>query len=501
MTYMHYSALEDKYAIIRNMEYRDKRVAIIGFGAEGKSAADFLRREHADISVFDEKEGPIPSLQSFDVVVRSPGVPLHHPRLSEINQKKTIITSVTKLFFDRCPCPIIGVTGTKGKGTTATLIYEMLINGGKDAYLGGNIGVPPLSFLPKLTDRSLVVLELSSFQLIDLTKSPHIGVVLMVTSEHQDYHRGQDEYREAKASLLKYQDKNDYAVVCADYEQSQLIGQQSPAHVYWYSRKGVVTPPAPSYPKRGNERVKNTVTACFVDDGMIVWHDGSTEEGLFPVTDIRIPGKHNWENVCAAVSTAKILHIPNKVIHTTVKQFTGLPHRLQLVGESGMVRYFDDSFSTTPETTIAAIEAFDEPKVLILGGSGKKSDFTGLASVIRQTEGIRAIIGIGEEWQRIKEALLSDPLYQMRLVRYDTEYAIQPPTTVKAHGKTIMEGCRTMQDIVAAARLLSQPGDVVLLSPACASFGMFKNYKDRGEQFIQEVHQLNRPDELHRGTA
>ncbi len=482
------------------MEYRDKRVAIVGFGAEGKSAAECLRGENAKISVFDEKEGPMPSLQSFDVIVRSPGVPIHHPRLSEVNTKKTTITSVTKIFFDRCPCPIIGVTGTKGKGTTATLIYEMLINGGKDAYLGGNIGVPPLSFLPRLTDRSLVVLELSSFQLIDLTKSPHIAVVLMVTSEHQDYHRGQDEYREAKANIVKFQRADDCAILCADYEQSRLIGQQTLGKVYWYSRKGVIMPPTPvrlssgpkpPYLKRGNTSGINGVFGCYVDNEMIIWNDGSREVRLSPVTDIRIPGKHNWENICAAVSAAKILDIPDKAIHATVRQFTGLPHRLQLVGESGMVRYFDDSFSTTPETTIAAIEAFDEPKVLILGGSGKKSDFSELASVIRQTEGIRAIIGIGEEWQRIKEALLSDPLYQMRLVRYDTEYAIQPPTTVKAHGKTIMEGCRTMQNIVAAARLLSQPGDVVLLSPACASFGMFKNYKDRGEQFMKEVESIS----------
>lgn len=505
-----------KSAIIWGMEYRDKRVAVIGFGTEGKSAVDFMLWQKAKISVFDEKEeasfghsviepfdsaqgkslspstplrlnnqaieqlrtkgvqfafGPLPSLSAFDVIIRSPGVRLHHPRLTEINPRKTAITSVTKIFFNRCPCPIVGVTGTKGKGTTATLIYEMLINGGKDAYLGGNIGVPPLTFLPKLTQFSRVVLELSSFQLIDLTKSPHVAVILMVTNEHQDYHRGQDEYRDTKEKIIAFQRPDDFAVVCMDYEQSRLIGTHARGTVYWYSRQ-------------------KSDAQCFVRDGMMVWRNGGKEEEILPVADIRIPGKHNWENVCAAATVAKILHIPNKIFQNTVRQFTGLPHRLQFVGAIDGVQFYDDSFSTTPETTIAAIEALDKPKVLILGGSGKQSDFSSLAQTIRHMPGIRAVIGIGEEWKRIKEALLTDPMYQMRIMKYDQDYAVQPPATIKAHGKTVIEGCRTMQDIVHIASRLANPGDVVLLSPACASFGMFQNYKDRGDQFIQAVHAL-----------
>lgn len=437
----------DKASLVNN-SWEGKKVAILGLGIEGKSSARWLKKQGAFVTILDQKKEKnyLHNLNRFDFVVRSPGVKLS-PLEKRVSKEK--ITSQTKIFFDLCPCSIIGVTGTKGKGTTSTLIYEMVKSQGFDAYLGGNIGKPPLDFLNSLSIHSLVVLELSSFQLQDLAKSPHIAVMLMATSEHLDYHKDVYEYIDAKRNILRFQTASDFAVINRDYPVSNESDVYTEGKVYKVSRE------------------KETDNGCFVKDKKVwVKFNGSVEE-IIDTADIFLPGAHNLENVCAAVMVAKILKVDKKKIVAVLKSFKGLEHRIELVREVGGVKYYDDSFSTIPETAIAAIEAFKNPEILILGGSSKGSDFATLGEKISTANNIKAIIGIGVEWVRIKAEL-----------------------RIKNSELIIIEGAKDMKTIVAAAAKIAKSGDVVLLSPACASFDMFKNYKDRGEQFKQQVREL-----------
>ncbi len=442
-------------------DFKNKKIAIIGKGIEGLSSEKYLRGKGANITVLDEKDDKnyLENLSQYDLIVRSPGVKLSklEESLKENSAnggvgskgKSPEITSQTKLFFDLCPCKIIGVTGTKGKGTTSSLIYEMLKKQGFDAYLGGNIGVPPFDFLEKLTKDSIVVLELSSFQLMDLNKSPHIAVMLMVTSEHLDWHGSTEEYITAKRNILKHQTPQDFTILNRDYPASNESDIYTQGKVFTISR----------------ER-ESFDEGCFVRDGK-VWLRIGGEAPIIDVEEILLPGKHNLENVCASTLAATLAGVSVKNIEELLRIFKGLEHRLELVTSINGIKYYDDSFSTTPETAIAAIESFKTPEILILGGSSKNSDFSELGDVISNSTNIKAIIGIGLEWPRIK-AEIKNPKSKI----------------------LIIEGADNMEKIVKAALKIAATGDVVLLSPACASFDMFKNYKARGEQFKKEVLEL-----------
>lgn len=429
----------------------NKKVAVLGLGVEGEATAEYFREHHIAFEVFDEKDREIgkDGLKDFNVIVRSPGVSLKKEYLQDI---KSEITSHMKLFFDNCIGKIIGVTGTKGKGTTSTLIYEMLKKAGIDAYLGGNIGLPPLSFLDTVTAQSIVVLEMSSFQLQDMQKSPHISVMLMVTQEHldafgnQNKHDSLEEYHEAKRNIFAFQTADDMAILNIDYPATKASRSKTPAKLAWVSRY---------------QEVEN---GCFVRNNEVILRMNGLEEKVIDAAEILLPGGHNLENVCAASMAAHFAGVEVADIAFVLKTFKGLEHRIELVREVEGVRYYDDSFSTVPETAVAAIQAFSAPEILILGGSKKGSSFQELGKVISKGN-IRAIIGIGVEWENIKQNI---------------------PNT-KA---TIIEGLNDMEAIVRTAAELAKPGDVVLLSPACASFGMFKNYKDRGNQFKEQVNLL-----------
>jgi UDP-N-acetylmuramoylalanine--D-glutamate ligase len=453
-------------------DWNKKKVGVLGAGVEGFATAAYLANKGASVTLLDHQveddldqtmvshakklgitfitgKEYLARLTDFAVVVRSPGVK-RSKALLDAAEKGVVLTSQTQIFLESCPCPIIGVTGTKGKGTTSSLIYEMLKKSGFDVYLGGNIGTPPLTFLDSLTNNSRVVLELSSFQLQDVTKSPHIAVLLMITSEHLDYHDSHEEYIAAKRNILRFQEVNDFAVINRDYPASHESDIYTEGQVFQVSRERPST-------KQG----------CFIkDDAVWIAMQGKSWK-IINTSDIALPGKHNWENVCAAVMAATLAGAAKEDIVAVLRSFTGLEHRLQLVRDVGGVRYYDDSFSTTPETAIAAINAFQEPEILILGGSSKKADFSELGEIIRKAKNIKAIIGIGEEWPRIKQEIHN-----------------LTASTI------LIEGAKNMEQIVKAAATIALPGDVVLLSPACASFDMFKNYKDRGEQFQKVVKAL-----------
>jgi UDP-N-acetylmuramoylalanine--D-glutamate ligase len=463
-------------------DLKDKLVAVLGFGVEGRATAEYLLKHGLKPVLFDERPwdewdetekgeikklgvnfifGPkaFMELGGFDVAFRSPGIPL---RKLKVKSEKCKVTSQTKFFFDNCKAKIIGVTGTKGKGTTASLIYEILkkqfqISNFKfqNVHLTGNIGkVQPLEILDDLKKDDWVVFELSSFQLQDLEKSPHIGVVLMTTSEHLDYHKDNEEYVEAKTSIVKYQGNNDYAIINADFPSSVKIGEMGKGRKIYFSRQ------------------KELESGVFIKDDQIVINDVVGKNFQFPllrqgsegqaISNFQLRGFHNLENICASIAAALCAGCEVDAIKSAIENFTGLEHRLEFVAEKNGVKYYNDSFSTTPETAIAAINSFSEPLIVILGGSQKNSDFTELGKVVASADNIKGVVLIGDESARIKRAM--------------------GETKIK-----LLEGAKSMPEIFEQINTLASKGDVVLLSPACASFGMFKNYKDRGQQFRKQV--------------
>lgn len=450
-------------------KFKDKKIGILGCDVEGLATYNYLKKHGLSAVIFDQADkksfldknpeikkdkpktylGPtyLEYLQEMDIIFKTPGIPILRPEIQTAIKKGVVFTSQTNFFFEASPAPIIGITGTKGKGTTSTLIYEILKSANKNVYLGGNVGVSPIGFLDNLTKDSVVVLELSSFQLQTLKTSPHIAVVLNITQDHLDYHKNINEYRKAKKSIVKYQNKNDYAVINADYSTSKQFSQSTIAQKLFFSK---IDP----------------TNGCYVDENDNISLE--TSEGVVFIAkakELLLRGRHNLENVTAAIEAAYLAGADIESIRETVRAFRGLEHRLELVGEIAGVRYYDDSFSTTPETAIAAIKSFSEPVVLILGGSSKGSDYTELGKIIGESN-VKAIIFIGQTAEEISNKI-SD--------RYTGERIF---------------GLKDMAEIVEEAASLAKSGEVVLLSPACASFGLFQNYKDRGDKFKQSIKTL-----------
>lgn len=442
-------------------QYRNKKIGILGFGIEGRATFEFLKSKGIESSIIDKSgdvefrginpdidintelilgEDYLKSLNNFDIIFKTPGISPMLPEIIKAIDAGVVFTSQIELFFDLCSSKIIGVTGTKGKGTTSTLIYEILKNSNIDVYLGGNIGVPAISFLEKLSSSSVVVLELSSFQLQVLKKSPNVAVVLNITSEHLDYHKDTAEYRAAKKNIVAFQKGDDIVVINDDYKVLRSFAEATPAKKYFVSKE-------------------HETNGCYVNekDEIILLGD---KIGEFKKLQLR--GRHNLENVTAAAMAAYEVGASKEIISQTIESFKGLEHRLELVCEIGGVKFYNDSFSTVPETAIAAINSFTEPKIIILGGSYKGSDYTELGKMIAEAN-VKAIILIGDMAKEIEQAIPEN-----------------------FGGKKVL-GLKDMTQMVETAFGLANDGDVVLLSPACASFGLFKNYKDRGNQFKEAV--------------
>jgi len=426
--------------------YNGKKIAILGFGDEGKSAYDFFNQAEALVEVFDEfssdrhpKNTTVAKaedweLDEFDFVVRTPGLALH--RLNTTAR----ITSATQLFLELCPATIVGVTGTKGKGTTSTLITKILKEAGVKVQLLGNIGDPALDKLKTIEEDDTVVFEMSSFQLWNVTISPHIAVVLMVEPEHLDVHEDLDDYLDAKSNITKHQSAEDVAIIHPFNEMSHRVGMNG---------VGV------------KKKFMNPDTA-HIDNGELMVGDSV----VMPVTDFGLIGPHNRENICAAVTAAWEFTQDIDAIKRAVTNFKGLEHRLEFVREIEGIKYYNDSFATTPGATIAAIKSFSKPEVLILGGSDKQSDYSDLAETVAKSSNIQKILLIGVMAEKIDKALKS----------FGYEEAL------KINGD--------MKQIVTKAAGYADKNGVVLLSPACASFDMFDNYKQRGELFKKAVRDL-----------
>ena len=434
-------------------------IAIVGFGLEGKAAYDYWKGK-GNITVCDLNKVETPNgvelqygenyladIDRFDLIVRSPAVkPKDIVRASGKSDILDKVTTNSNEFFRVCPTRnIIGVTGTKGKGTTSTLIAKMLESSGKQVHLGGNIGLAPLDLLKdNIQIDDWVVLELSSFQLVDLKYSPLIGICLMVTAEHLDWHTEVDEYYNAKTMMFRHQTTEDIAIYLGSDPYSKRIASTGEA------RK------IPYFIKPG----------ALIDNGFVSIDD----QNICHTSELGLIGKHNWQNVCAAVTAVWQVDRNIDTIKKVLMSFKGLEHLLELVSEINGVSFYDDSFGTTPETAIVAMEAFDKPKIIILGGSDKGADYTQLAHAVKRNN-VRTVVLIGDQGPRIKTAL------------------------DKAGFTASVSGGSDMRNIVKNAFTAAQPGDVILLSPACASFDMFINYKDRGNQFKQAVLEFAASDE------
>lgn len=406
-----------------------KRIAIVGMGVNNQKLAEFFDKHKIKYEVIENwvtNSDLVGKLDQFDTIFRTPGLPYMSPAIQQAKSKGVEVSSQTKLFFDLCPSPIVGVTGTKGKGTTSSLIAQILEEAGEKVWLAGNIGRDPFEFLEYIHHEDYVVLELSSFQLQDLHKSPHIAVVLNITADHLDEsgtysrsaHASIQEYFDAKLQILAHQTEGDYAVI------SHLLP----------------------------EKVKNIGLGK-----KIVYKPEDAQD-----FEHKLIGKHNLENIAAAVAVSQILKVSEAKIRKAVSQFKGLPHRLQIVGKFADITYIDDSVSTNEDSTIAAIEAFTTPLILIVGGSSKGLDYMKLGNVIAKASHLKGLVVIGEEAPKILKA-------------------------AKDFGGIVLTGAKSMSEAVEQVKSIATPGDTVLLSPAAASFDMFKNYKDRAAQFIAEI--------------
>lgn len=443
------------------MLHETTKIAILGFGQEGKSLLKFLKKSHlyknANVSVLDKKldKNYLKNLERFNIIFRSPGMPYNLPEIQNALKKGVKISSGTELFFEQLRgfknIKIIGVTGTKGKGTTSTLIYKILKAAGKLVYLAGNIGKPALEILPELNkNNSIVILELSSFQLHGLKYSPDIAIVLDIFPDHMDAHKNFKEYIDAKSNIAKWQKKTDKIFYFADNKYSKQIAQKSRAK-------------------------KNPVD--------------SRRSHVFAILNriIKIPGAHNLKNAVMATNVAKHLGVPNKIILKTIKNFRGLEHRLELVRtirvnprshprlSASIVKFYNDSASTNPQTAAAAIRAFPkQSKILIVGGKDKGLNYSPLAQALKNSN-TKLVILFGENKNKIAKAILSEKhravsiKYKVRLVK---------------NLKTAVNLAYRETKILNTKYFLPS---TIIFSPASASFDMFKDYKDRGNKFKKIV--------------
>ena len=443
------------------------KIALIGFGLEAKSAYDYFKSidQNNTFEIYDENPKSkieLPNGVKFfgdfhdfskiqaDLIVRTPAV--NPSRLP----KNTKITSVTNLFFEKCPAPIIGVTGSKGKGTVSSFIAEILRAAGLRVYLVGNIGLPALNELSKIQKDDAVIYELSSFQLWDAQKSPHIAVLNNLEVDHLDIHDDFEDYVAAKMNIAKNQTENDFFIFNAENSivlknvenlKGQLKAELQPFQNY---------------------------NLAHIQENYFLWGD----EIIFETDILKIPGEHNQKNACAAmIATFDFLREKGFEIEEIfdfwregLSKFTGLPHRLKFVREFEGVRFYDDSIATTPGSAIAALNSFEKPKILILGGSNKGADLSELIEKIAKMpeQELRKVILMGSESEKLAQKLISSGFERF-----------------------INLGAKTnMQEVVKTAFENAKSGDVVILSPAHASFDMFKSYVDRGEQFVENVNLL-----------
>jgi UDP-N-acetylmuramoylalanine--D-glutamate ligase len=468
--------------ILRQLQQR--AVVLLGFGVEGQATYEFLRARFpnktigiadrtrlADLGlstpVFARLEqdsnlavncgdGYLDSLRHYDLIVKTPGIAKAHPALTAAVERGALLTSHMEIFFELFDrSRTIGVTGTKGKSTTTSLIYKLAKESGLDVMLGGNIGEPPLLYLDQATEQSVFVLELSSYQLEPLNRSPHIAVLLNIVPEHLDYHASFAEYASAKENITRFQDPSDFLVYNSDFTLPCEIADRTRARAVPFSVK------------------RRLDFGCYLEDDRVIFADGDKKTEILRTGDIPLIGRFNIQNVCAAVAAAVMSGAPQETMADSVRSFTPLPHRLEYIGEYRGIRFYNDSISTVPESALSALEALGaDVQTMILGGHERHLDYDGFAHGLL-TSKVENLILFSPTGKRMWEAVeLAAGTAGCGLKAFPVE---------------------TMDEAVRLAFEHTTRGRICLLSPASPSYGRFKDYRERGDIFRKYVQAAEDP--------
>ena len=447
---------------------KGKRIAVIGMGVSNTPLIEKMlqaglqvlacdRRQRADFNGMIESleqrglkvslgPGYLDGLEGIDVIFRTPGMRPDLPQLVRAVELGAELTSEMETFLQLCPCRIIAVTGSDGKTTTTTIIAGLLKAAGYRTFVGGNIGHPLLCEVDEIRPDDMVVLELSSFQLMTMKQSPSIAVITNLAPNHLDVHKDMNEYVSAKRNIFVYQDACDKLVLNGDNEITAAFAKEARGEVTMFSRK--------SQRDRG----------VWLKDGTVVHNN----RPVLAADEILLPGVHNLENYMAAIAAVDGL-VPDEVIRSFARTFGGVPHRIELVRELNGVRYYNDSIASSPSRTIAGLRSFDQKVILIAGGYDKHIPYDVLGPEI--TRAVKTLILVGATGPKIKDAVMKAPDYQT--------------------GEPVILERDNLQEAVNTAYDMAKPGDVVILSPASASFDQFKNFEERGNTFKKYVNQLS----------
>lgn len=446
---------------------RNKKIMFCGIGRSNLPFIDSLTQKNIPVTVYDSKhecnlnEKLVKQLkenkfidlrlhdesvwqEKNDVIIRTPGMNFFCDKLLKAAEKGAIITSEMEIFFDVCPCPIIGITGSDGKTTVSTLIYKMLKSEGITTHLGGNIGSPLLTKVPKMKKSDIAVVELSSFQLISMRRSPEIAVVTNISPNHLDVHKDMAEYIDAKKQILLHQNAFSKAILNFDNPETRKMKDITRAKTVFFSRLN---------------KLKNGI--WLDDSGNIVMSDGKTDKIIINTSEIKIPGYHNIENYMAAIAAVSDF-VSTEKVKETANSFFGVEHRIEFVEKINGVTYYNDSIASTPNRTIKGVLAlFDKKIILIAGGYDKNIPFDSLAEKI--TDKVSSLILLGKTSDKIEAEVLKSKNYKEN-----------NPKIIKVN---------SMQQAVETASSISSFGDIVVLSPACASFDLYKDFEERGNNF------------------
>ena len=449
-----------------------RKVAIIGLGVSNIPLLDYLYKKKANVTVFDERniddiskeimdkitlynftfhlgENCLENLKGFNVIFRSPSCLPTRVELQEEANRGAIVTTEIEMLMQMAPCKVIGVTGSDGKTTTTSLINAILQKAGYNTYLGGNIGTPLFTRLSEMKPDDIIVLELSSFQLMGMEISPNISVITNITPNHLNIHKDYNEYIEAKKNIFKYQNEDEIVVLNYDNEITRSCAKEANSKVIFFSSK---------------EKLDN---GFIVDEGIIKECEDKVRKHILNTKDVILRGTHNYENIATAIATTRTL-VDLDIAVEAVKEFKPVEHRLELIREIDRVKWYNDSVSSSPTRTIAGLNSFDEEIILIAGGYDKNLDYTPIAKPI--VDKVKGLILLGQTSDKIFDA-----------VKQELE---------DEHKDLDIYVCDSLEQTVVLAKKIAKPGQIVLFSPASASFDMFKNFADRGNKFKKLVNDL-----------
>ena len=451
---------------------QQSRVAFIGTGVTNGDIIRLFRKKNIDVTLLDRKtpeklgkvyeefqalgvkfclgDSYLDTLTDYDVVFRSPGMYYHNEKLQEARKKGVVITSEMEAFFALCPCKIYAVTGSDGKTTTTTLISEFLAHAGFRVHKGGNIGRALLPIIEDIREEDVAVVELSSFQLLSMRQSPDVAVITNIAPNHLDVHGTMEEYIYAKTNILAHQDAFSRTILNLDNEPTMNLASMVRGTLTTFSR-----------------RQKPEFGTYLREDGMLCFTKDGVDTPVVQKDDIRIPGMHNVENYLAAIAAVQGM-VPDDVILHTAETFPGVEHRIELVRTLNGVRYYNDSIASSPTRTIAGLHSFHQKVILIAGGYDKKIPFEVLGKEVQ--DHVKTLVLTGHTAEKIQKAVVESEGYQA------------------GHPSILMEP--DFKQAVLKASKAAEEGDVVILSPACASFDHFKNFAQRGQIFKAIVNEL-----------